>query len=196
MKKIILLLIISFTAFSQENTTNEVDKKYTIENLIRTRDDLIKATENLTTAQWNFKESPERWSIAMVVEHLGNFELIWARELQEMSLNKPMPELNKTAYGDSVYHKFIMENKLHNSSTISQPNGYIKNKDNILWFTKLRNDNIKWTENVKVNLRDHFERTNTKEPRNMFNVYIYQWGHIDRHLRQINKVKAHVNYPK
>jgi hypothetical protein len=190
---LICFLVIPVFGFAQ---TNADDIQEVLKQLARTRDALKIETENLSSAQWNFKETPERWSIAEVVEHLGNWELLWARELAMISLNKPNPELRLTCKPDSYYHEFIMEDKLHNSSNISKPNGFIKEKDNITWFTKLRNDNIKSAEGIKVNMRDQFEMTALENPRNMYNVYIYMWGHVDRHIKQIQKVKVHLNYPK
>jgi hypothetical protein len=67
MKKLFLLLIVtSAPAFAQKLWT-EADRQYTIENFKRTRDELAKETENLTPAQWAFKESADRWSIGEVV---------------------------------------------------------------------------------------------------------------------------------
>jgi len=186
-------LVSQVLSFAQ---TNDDDVKEVLSQLTRTRDALKSETDNLTSAQWNFKETPERWSIAEVVEHLGNWELLWARELAMITLNKPNPELRLTCKPDRYYHEFIMEDKLHNASNISKPNGFIKEKDTIVWFTKLRYDNIKSAEGIKVNMRDQFEMTALENPRNMYNVYIYMWGHVDRHIKQIQKVKVHVNYPK
>ncbi|OYU66989.1 MAG: hypothetical protein CFE22_06800 [Cytophagaceae bacterium BCCC1] len=190
---LVWILISSTFSFAQ---TNSNDIQEVMKQLARTHDALKSETENLVSAQWNFKESPERWSIAEVVEHLGNWELLWARELAMISLNKPNPELRLTCKPDSYYHEFIMEEKMHNASNISKPNGFIKEKDTILWFTKLRNDNIRSAEGLKVNLRDQFEMTALENPRNMYNVYIYMWGHVDRHIKQIQKVKTHINFPK
>ncbi|CAH0997776.1 hypothetical protein EMA8858_03910 [Emticicia aquatica] len=197
MKKIIFIISIltaSLSGFSQ--TTESNDLKVVLENLTRTKVDLIKATENLSTAQWNFKESAERWSIAEIVEHLSIWEILWNKELQVMTQNKPQPELRATCQPDSYYKEFIMEEKQHVSADITHPKGFIKDQNTIVWFTKFRDINIKFAENLKIDMRDYFERTATQNPRNMYNVYIYVSGHIDRHIRQINKVKAHPNYPK
>ncbi|MFZ1808391.1 MAG: DinB family protein, partial [Cyclobacteriaceae bacterium] len=53
----------------------EADRKYLLDNLIRSKEELIAATRNLTTAQWNFKESPDRWSINQIIEHICLWEL-------------------------------------------------------------------------------------------------------------------------
>lgn len=196
MRKILILFLFSISTNAQEKLWTEADRQYTLDNLKRTRDDLVKETDNLTLEQWKFKESPERWSIAEIVEHLGNWELLWSREIGVSSRNPARPDLIATSKPDSYYHDFIMEEKVHESPDVSRPFGFIEGKNNIIRFVKLRNDNITFTEKTTADMRAIFEFTATQNPRNMHQVYIYQWGHVDRHLRQIRKVKAHENYPK
>ena len=54
------LLLLSFLAgqtFAQEKLWTETDRQFTIDQFNRTRDELVKETENLTPAQWAFHES-------------------------------------------------------------------------------------------------------------------------------------------
>lgn len=183
------------TTYAQKLWT-EADRKYTVDNLKRTRDELTRETENLTDAQWHFHESPDRWSIAEVVEHLALWEIIWAREISMGSRSTPRPDLIATSSPDSYYHDFIMENKAHKSPDFSRPTGFIKGKNNLVFFQRLREQAIGFADTTQIDMRAQFELTGTKFPRNMHQVYIYQWGHVDRHLRQIRKVKAHPDYPK
>jgi hypothetical protein len=68
---------------------------------------------------------------------------------------------------------------------------------NALKFFQLKRDlAIGFTDTTRADMRAHYARTASKFPRNMHQNYIYQWGHVDRHLRQIRKVKQHPNYPK
>jgi hypothetical protein len=173
----------------------EADRKYTVDNLKRTRDELTSETENLTDAQWHFHESPDRWSIAEVVEHLALWEIIWAREISMGSRSTPRPDLIATSSPDSYYHNFIMETKPHTSPDFSRPTGFIHGKNNLIFFQRLRNQAIGFADTTQADMRVQFELTATKFPRNMHQVYIYQWGHVDRHLRQIRKIKTHPNYP-
>lgn len=182
--------------YSQEKLWTAADKQQTIDQFIRTRDAVVKETENLTPEQWAFRESADRWSIAEIVEHLALWEIIWSREISIGSRNKPQPELLKTTRPDSYYHEFIMEPAAHKSSEIAVPMGFIKGKDNLAFFLRGREQNLAFLRSTEADMRAIFELTGTPEPRNLHQVLIYQWGHVDRHLRQIAKVKSHPSYPK
>jgi hypothetical protein len=182
--------------FGQEKLWTAADKQSTIEQLVRTRDIVVKETESLSPEQWAFHESPDRWSIGQIVEHLALWEIIWSRELSIGTRNKPQPELVKTTRPDSYYHEFIMEPTAHKSAEIATPTGFINGKDNLTFFLRGREQNLTFVRNSEADMRAIFEFTGTPEPRNMHQVLIYQWGHTDRHLRQILKVKSHPSYPK
>jgi hypothetical protein len=192
----LIWLCAALQCFAQEKLWTAEDKQYTIDNFIRTRDAVTKETENLTPEQWAFRESPGRWSIAEIVEHLGIWEIIWSREVGIGSRNKPQPELVKTTRPDSYYHEFIMEPAEHKASTMSSPLGLMKGKDNLTFFLRGREDNLAFLRKTEADMRAIFELTATPDPRNLHQVLIYQWGHTDRHLRQIAKVKSHPSFPK
>lgn len=196
--KILLLVGSPLLVWAQETPKlwTETDRQYTLDNMKRTRDELVKETENLTLPQWAFRESADRWSIAEIVEHLAIWEAIWNREVGMGSRNKPTPELNATSKPDTYYHEFIMEDAQHNASDITKPMGFMEGKNNLTLFLRNHAVNLKFVETTKADLRAHFELANTANPRNMHQVLIFQWGHMDRHLRQIKKVKNHPNFPK
>lgn len=191
----VLAPCLTTVAQTSQKLWTEADRHYTVDNLKRTRDAVVAETENLTPAQWAFRETPDRWSIGEVVEHLALWEIIWAREISMGSRSKPQPELNQTSKPDSYYAEWIMELSPHKSPDFSRPSGFIDGKNNLLFFLKLRDETIKFTETTQADMRAHFELTATDSPRNMHQVYIFQWGHVDRHLRQIRKIKQHSNYP-
>ena len=199
MKYLLFFLLIGSRLWAQTPPAKlwtEADRQYTLNNLQRTRDAIIRETENLTPAQWAFHESPNRWSIGEVVEHLALWEIIWAREISMGSRSKPQPELNASSKPDSFYADWIMAPAPHKSPDFSRPTGFIEGKNNLLFFTKLRNQTIEFVQTTQADMRAQFELTGTDSPRNMHQVYIFQWGHVDRHLRQIHKIKQHPNYPQ
>src|SRR6187399_972093 len=69
----------------------EADRKYLLDNLIRSKQEIIDETKNLTKEQWNFKESPDRWSINQIVEHICLWELIQMNEISTSLRIGPIP---------------------------------------------------------------------------------------------------------
>ncbi len=195
-----LMLLLCFTSNAQETKLwTEADRKYLLENLARTRDELIKETQNLSPAQYNFKESSDRWSINQVVEHLAIYELLFCRDISRSINGKPQPEFNASAKPDSYYATFIMEDAVHVTTdftkpfTYTVPMGINDLKNNLAWFQKMRNESIDYITIAKEDLRSYYRNSGSD---NIHQVYIYVFGHVDRHLRQIKKVKQHANYPK
>ena len=69
---LVCALFFALTARAQEITPAEKDKA--LAYLESTKKDVLDATKNLSTAQWNFKAAPDRWSIAECMEHIAAAE--------------------------------------------------------------------------------------------------------------------------
>ncbi|HKH63493.1 MAG TPA: DinB family protein [Flavitalea sp.] len=188
----------SFAAHAQKLWT-ENDRKYLLDSLISSRNLLMKETENLSNVEWNFKESPGRWSIKEVVEHIGIWELLLAHEVSKALSAGPQLELNKTVKPDSIFYRFIMEEKPHISVeytkpfTYTLPIGLNDGKNSIAWFLKMRNESIEWLKIANEDLRSYYLKPGRP---NIHQVYITTYGHTLRHIRQIQKIKINVRYPR
>jgi hypothetical protein len=195
---VITLLPLSVSAQETLRWT-ESDRQYLLENLTRTRKAVIQETDKLTPAQWKFKESPERWSINQAVEHMALWELLFDREISQALSAGAQPEWAKTAKPDSVILGFIMEEKPHVSTeytkpfTFSLPMGLNEGKNNLAWWLKMREESITYLKGATEDLRAYYLKAGRP---NVHQVYINAFGHIDRHLRQIRKIKQNPNYPK
>lgn len=193
-----LCLLLTLSAVSQKSWT-ETDRKYLVENLARTRDALMKETKNLSDTQWNFKESPERWSIKQVVEHINTWELLLTHEVSKALAGKEQPGLAKEAKPDSLYVGFILEEKAHVTTdytkpfTYTVPMGMTDGKTNVATFLKLRNESIDYLKIATEDLRLYFLKPGRP---NIHQLYITIFGHTERHLRQVQKIKANTSYPK
>ena len=201
MKKIIglgLVLLLCLTSKAQETKLwTEADRKYLLDNLVRSRDELVKETERLTEKQWRFKESPDRWSINEVVEHIGYWEILLQHEIANSLEAGLQPERHKTVRHDSTFVNFIMQYKPHYSLEYTKPFSYTipmglnTLASNRTWLLKMRNESIEYLKIASEDLRLYFNSYGS-----VHQIYIYVFGHMDRHLRQIRKVKQHANYPK
>ncbi|CAN5831346.1 hypothetical protein BH10BAC2_BH10BAC2_21780 [soil metagenome] len=192
-------LLTSVTSNAQQpKSWTENDRRWLSDSLKITRDQLVEETENLTEAQWNFKESPDRWSIKEVVEHICYWELLLTHEVSKALSQEPQPELRKKAKPDSIYLGFILEQQQHISTeytkpfTYTLPMGLNDGKNNVAWFLKMRNESVNFIDSTTIDLRAFFMYD--KRP-NIHQVYITIFGHTERHLRQIRKIKLNANYP-
>ncbi len=192
-----ILLLPSFA--QQIKPWNDDDKKYLLANLSRTRDSILKETKNLSAAQWNFKESADRWSINQIVEHLGIWELLLQREVSQALVVGPRPELIDAKKTDSSVIAFLMEEKPHISPeytkpfTFTVPMGLNEGKNTLATFLKMRNEGIDFIDSTTINLREYLLRPGRGS---VHQVFITIFAHTDRHLRQIRRVKMDPKYPK
>jgi hypothetical protein len=204
MKKFLLFvatgIVLSSTAAAQQSVNwTEQDRNYLLAELTRSRDELIRETKGLSEKQWNFKDSANRWSINQIVEHLSIWELLFQREISQAMAGGPQPALQQNQKPDSSKLIFLMEEKPHITTeytkpfTFSVPMGINKGENNMMWFLKLRNESLNYLSTTKDDLRAYY----LKEGRgSIHQIYISTFGHTDRHLRQIRKLKAHPKYPK
>jgi len=175
----------------------EADRAYLVENLIRSKEAILAETNNLTKAQWNFKESPDRWSINQIIEHLCFWELIQMNEISVSLRMGPFPQLQQRP--DSIFIDPDPNRRNRNLTTdytkpftYSVPLGNNEGKNNILWYTKMRDESIEYLKTTNDNLRIHFVNFGP----NIHQQYMMFFRHSFRHLGQIREVKAHPNYPK
>jgi hypothetical protein len=195
-----LVATLMLSSFAQQSKLwLEDNRKYLIDNLSRTRDSIVAETKNLSQAQWNFKESPDRWSINQIVEHLSIWELLLQREISQALVAGPRSELNKEARTDSAVVGFLMEENPHIATeytkpfTFTVPMGLNDGKNNLTLFLKMRNEGIGYVDSTTADLRGYFLRPGRG---NIHQVFITIFAHTDRHLRQIRKVKLDPKYPK
>ena len=127
------------------------------------------------------------------------WEMLLDHEVSKALSAGLQPELNNTVKPDSVYLGFIMEEKPHISIeytkpfTYTLPMGLNDGRNNIMWFLKMRNESIDFLKTAKENLRSYYLKTGRP---NTHQIYIYIFGHCERHLKQIRKIKQHPEYPK
>lgn len=199
MKKVCILLgWMLFIPFlkSQDTLWTSDHKKYLIGQFTRTQAEVNAETSNLSKAQWNFKETPESWNIAEVLEHLNMWQLVTQEHARYMLYNGPRPELAKICPSDSINTIFIYEEKKHVSPDFTIPTGHIPDQTNLNVFNSYCDRIIQNIQNTNINFRLYFRTFTDGYMTNMNQAYIIQYGHVDRHLRQIRRIKSNSNFPK
>ena len=178
----------------------EADREYLLDNLIRSVNEVKTETKNLTKEQWNFKESPDRWSINQIVEHIALWEILLMHEISAALDRAPNPS-NTNYSPDSVFvdkYPNGLRSKKQDALNYTMPFSFAiplginEGKNNVLWLTTMRDESINYLKNEKRNIRLHYDCFDA----NVHQIYIILFGHTDRHLYQIKKVKSHPGYPK
>ena len=183
---------------SSAPTWTATDKKYLLDNLIRTKKELIAETKNLTKKQWDFKESPDRWSINQIVEHIDRYELIFMHEVSVSLQMGPIPDFPQHLPDSMFVDQDPKDLKKNNTTdftkpfTISVPIGNNEGVNNMVWFNKMRDESIDYLTSTTQNLRQHYVNFGP----DVHQKFMMIFTHTDRHIRQIRRVKANPNYPK
>lgn len=177
----------------------EDDRKYLLDNLIRTKEEIIKETKDLTKKQWSFKESADRWSINQIVEHIGLWEILFQHEISKALGRQPDSAFTYYA-ADAVFldqdPKGLKQNNAMDFTkpfSFAVPLGNNEGKNNVIWLMTMRNESIEYLKNETKNIRIQYDYCSGA---NVHQYFMMIFSHTDRHLRQIRKVKAHANYPK
>ena len=193
---LVLALLSASVARAQELTP--ADKERAMQYLESTKKNIVEATRGLSTAQWNFKAGPDRWSVAEVMEHIAAAEDLIRGMIIEKAMKGDSPEPGRDVkkIDDSVIamipdrsHKAQAPDALKPTNHFASPEGSLKH------FLESRAQTEEFLKNTP-DLRQHV----TDSPLGM-KLDAYEWvlfltAHSDRHLKQIQEVKSDPNFPK
>lgn len=173
------------------------DRKFLVENLERTKSEIIRETQRLNAEQWAFKEDSAKWSIAQVLEHLGLYERIFAQEADIMLSSAPEPQLDSTALPDTAYINWMNDPGPHKAEWNAEPLGFMHGVNNLTFFLFGRNHIIDFIKNTTYDLKKHYTyRWGNEKRRSIHALMVVHFGHTDRHLRQISRIKNAPGFPK
>jgi hypothetical protein len=94
------LLLMASGARAKAQSLSQTDLDRGLQYLETTKKNIVDATRGLSEAQWNFKPSPFKWSVAQVMEHIAASEDL-LRQMAEGQIKQQTPavpdrELRKT----------------------------------------------------------------------------------------------------
>lgn len=173
------------------------DRERAVSYLTQTRDNLLRATNGLSPAQWGFKSAPGRWSVAECLEHIVTVE------------NRVLDNIS---------------NVLHQSADSSKQSSFDGRDDELLQIVTDRTARREAPEAVQPSSRWPHDRllgeflsarqrsidlaaTGSDLRRHFFahrafgELDCYQWllllaAHGDRHRAQMEEVLAAPNFPR
>jgi hypothetical protein len=170
-----------------------------VQYLTSTRDQVLKESAELSTAQWNFKPGPDRWSVGEVVEHLALAEEFLGGMQQKMvaSPAASAEQRASTKGKDELIVKAIPDRtQKAQAPEPLRPSEKLEGQRTIVSaFQERRGKTLAYATQTKDDLRAHVGDSPIGP------VDAYQWllfigAHTERHLAQIREVKASPQFPK
>jgi len=200
MKRSLAILIVmvcaSAQAFSQ--TLTQADQDRAMQYLESTKQGVLTATAGLSSAQWNFKPAPDKWSVAEVVEHIAAAEdFLMSMVTSQVMKAPPRPAADDVkAIDDMVVAKIPDRTQkaqapepLRPTNRFGSPEGSLKH------FTEARAQTEVFLK-THSDLRDHAADSPLGKKLDGYEWVLFIAGHSERHTKQINEVKADPNFPK
>ncbi len=197
-----LLLLLALTASNAlAQPLGQGERDFAMSQLHATRKMVLDETAGLSPAQWNFKTSPERWSIAECVEHItlsedSLFEMLQGKILKtppapEKRLVKPAEKDNK------IWAALTSREQRANAPVALKPSGKWATPQAMLeHFKQSRDRVIAYVEKTPDALRNHSIPSQAFESMDGYQWILLIAGHSQRHVDQIREVKADAAYPK
>ncbi len=186
------------SALAQPLTQGERDRA--MSELHATRKAFLDSVAGLSKAQWNFKPGPDRWSVAECAEHLALAEDYYFDLVTKQLMASPatLEKGGETKGKDALVLKTIADrsSKRLAPEALQPAQRWPAPEALMAHFTQSRDRTIAYVQTTQDDLRSHF-----REHRAVGLIDAYQWilvaaAHTERHVAQINEVKAAPDFPK
>jgi hypothetical protein len=160
-----------------------------------TRAFLIESVSGLSAAQWDFKPSPDSWSIAENVEHIVLIETGIHSIIESLSQGPEVaPEVDRREMDDFILNEIPKRSRKGKSSAHALPAHRWSGPEALQHFIQAREQGVRYL--LTRRLRTHVF------PHPIFGPWdSYQWllaaaSHGARHTAQICEVKADPGFPQ
>lgn len=201
------LLSLSFCKSGEENepgsrSWTETDRAYLVASLDSTLKVVLNEISSLDNSQWNWKPAPDKWSAALVVEHLITHDELFYREVRVLSgLPEPQPVPDSLFADDEdlLTYGEITEQNIGNSPAYLEPLGRWCSKDEaIMGYSRVRNALINFVKSTDQDLRKYYTRSGRGPTlyRDLHQLLLVSIAHTARHHKQIRNIKDEADWPE
>ncbi len=193
-------LVVSGIAGTPGNDTlSKAERKIAINYFKDSRARVMKATKGLSEEQLNFKPSPDAWSIKECVYHITLSEnnlWTWFEGLVKSPAN-PGKRTEIKVSDEQVFQMVeSRERKVKTMEPFEPKNAkWTSTQQALDEFKQARNEHVQYARTTTETLRDHV----TDTPLGAIDAYqllLFISGHTNRHVAQMEEVKAAPGFPK
>lgn len=211
----VVILSLVILAGSCQNATNQVEKIWTeedrsviLDGLNSTTEALLTEINDLTQEQWDFREDSTRWSIGEIVEHLELQNQLHFREINVTSKAPEQPKFRSVTDGqDSYFSSYGTDTTRGQAQWFLEPLGRFRTPEiGMEAFLRARSALTEFVEDCTIDLRLKFtfrkdvegldpSQIQVGEVRDLHQLLLTGIAHTERHLRQIQIIKNHPDFP-
>ena len=194
----LLVLATAFAARAQE--LSPAEKERALDYLESTKKGVLDATKGLSSAQWNFKTAPDRWSIADVAEHLAAAEDMIRGMVQEQLMKSPAIPARDPAEikkADDTVLAMIPDrsHKVQAPEPLKPTNRFGSPADSLKHFVEARATTESYLKSTP-DLRAHVADSPMGVKLDGYEFILLIAAHSERHTKQILEVRADPNFPR
>lgn len=192
----VLLLVIATAVSAQELTQSEKDRAF--QYLESTKANLLEATKGLTQPQWDFKPSPDRWSVAQVMEHIAASEdFVRDGLLREKVMVSPQGQPDREVKKIDEAVVTMIPDRSHKAQApdpLQPRNRFASPHESLKHFLESRATTEQYLKTTP-GLRDHV-MDGPVGKMDGYEFVLFIAAHCERHTKQIEEVKADPNFPR
>jgi hypothetical protein len=184
--------------FAAEGSMAPAERAFLLEQLEKSKKEVLASLDGVSAAQWKFKPAPNVWSVQEVAEHIVLAEGFLLTNTQNLLKTEAVP---RPATSNAEVDKKLVVGVQDRSQKFTAPEPLVPSAkfanpaDAARAFTAARDKTIGYVKTTDDPLRAHVG----KSPAGALDAYqflIPLSAHSERHNAQIQEVKANADYPK
>jgi len=182
------------------DTLSKEERKFALSSLKETKKEIIKSVKGLSEEQLNYKPAADKWSIKECIYHIALSEdNLW--KWVETVLNAPAnPEKKKDIKTtDEQVLKMVSDRSVKRKTYEAlEPASakFTSVADALKAFTASRDKLMEYIKTTQDDMRGHIAPETPMGAVDTYQMVLLISAHSNRHLQQLNEVKADPGFPK
>jgi len=175
---------------------SQADRDKGVAYLEQTRNAIVMDVKDLTPAQWNFKAAPDKWSVALTMEHIAVAEDYLFQMVTNNVMKAPAgaPDRDVAKYDALVLAMVPDRTTKRQAPPELVPNGRWGPNEALDHFLASRTRTIEFMRTTP-DLRQHV-MDSPLGPLDAYEWLLFIAAHSERHTKQILEIEASPGFPK
>jgi len=196
---IITLSLFTLVAFTGvRGGLSKGERTAAVEEMNSSHDHLLIALRNLSEEQLNFKSDSDSWSIAECVEHITISEMTFSEMIQGLLQTPANPKNRaeiKLSDKDLIAMIVDRSQKVKTQKPFEPTGKFGSHAATLEAFETKRAANIEFVKTTDADLRNRTQPFPFGTV-DAYQVLLFMSAHTERHVRQIEEIIVHENFPK